>query len=208
MPAPRSTRPPASSVTIPPAMSRPWLVTLRSMMKSTIPTKIRITPTAGDIIGTEPAGRETDIRMTVASSLESDCTAPYSDDSQRDAGRAGTEVPALNTPFEKALLRSWPLSCGRSARSGSRGSCSASRTRGYTRALLRWRVSSLATGSYRVEPVHHHEGRDSDPQGDGELRPGGQPREGLPQWLEEHPSPRLQPVHQAGDRVDLARDHA
>src|SRR5215208_3664370 len=61
---------------MPPAVSRPWLVTLRSTMKSTIPTGIRITPIAGGIIiGTVPFGRSIDMRLKVASSLESDCTA-------------------------------------------------------------------------------------------------------------------------------------
>src|SRR5215210_168537 len=65
---------------MPPAVSSPWLVTLRSTMKSTIPTRIRITPIAGGItnIGTVPFGRSVDIQMTVASSLESDCTAHVS----------------------------------------------------------------------------------------------------------------------------------
>ena len=57
---------------MPPAVSRPWLVTLRSTIKSTTPMRIRITPITGDItiIGTAPLGRSIDIRMTVASSLE------------------------------------------------------------------------------------------------------------------------------------------
>src|SRR5215218_4363779 len=62
---------------MPPAVSRPWLVTLKSTMKSMIPTRIRITPIVGGItiIGTVPSGRQTDIRLKVASSLEGDCTA-------------------------------------------------------------------------------------------------------------------------------------
>jgi hypothetical protein len=72
-----SARPPASSVTIAPAVSRPWLVTLRSRMKSAIPTRIRTTPIAEGvtIMGKVPFGRSIDMQMTVASSLESDCTA-------------------------------------------------------------------------------------------------------------------------------------
>src|SRR5215208_8141396 len=46
-PAPRSARPPASSVTMPPAVSRPWFVRLRSTIKSTIPRRIRISPIRG-----------------------------------------------------------------------------------------------------------------------------------------------------------------
>jgi hypothetical protein len=55
------------------------LVTLRSTRKSAIPTRIKITPIAEGFIGTVPSGRSINIRMTVASSLESDCTAPYDD---------------------------------------------------------------------------------------------------------------------------------
>src|SRR5829696_5955696 len=68
---------------MPPVVSRPWFVTLRSTMKSTIPTRIRISPIRGGmtiIMGREPSGRWIDIRMTLASSLEDDCTAPYDDD--------------------------------------------------------------------------------------------------------------------------------
>jgi hypothetical protein len=52
-------------------------------MKSTIPMRIRITPITGGItiIGTVPSGRSIDMQMTLASSLEGDCTAPYSNDS-------------------------------------------------------------------------------------------------------------------------------
>jgi hypothetical protein len=46
---------------MPPAVRRPWLVTLRSMMKSAIPTRIRITPISGDIIGTVPFGWSIDL---------------------------------------------------------------------------------------------------------------------------------------------------
>src|SRR5215218_8708433 len=62
---------------MPPAVSRPWLVTLRSTMKSTIPTRIRITPISGGItiMGTVAFGRSTGIRLKIASSLENDCTA-------------------------------------------------------------------------------------------------------------------------------------
>jgi hypothetical protein len=67
---------------MPPAMSRPWLVTFRSMTKSTIPKRIKITLIAGGmiIIRRVPSGRPIDIRKRVASSLESDCTVPYDDD--------------------------------------------------------------------------------------------------------------------------------
>ncbi|HXK40226.1 MAG TPA: hypothetical protein VJ837_05325, partial [Candidatus Paceibacterota bacterium] len=53
------------------------LLTLRSTMKSASPTRIKITPIAGGItiIGTVLFGRSIDMQMTVASSLESDCTA-------------------------------------------------------------------------------------------------------------------------------------
>src|SRR5215213_9660430 len=62
---------------MPPAVGRPWLVTLRSTMKSAIPMRTKITPMAGGItiIGRVPFGRSMDIRMKVASSLESDCIA-------------------------------------------------------------------------------------------------------------------------------------
>jgi hypothetical protein len=52
-------------------------MTCRSTMKSTIPKRIRITAIVGGItiIGTVPFGRSIDMRMTLASSLENDCTA-------------------------------------------------------------------------------------------------------------------------------------
>src|SRR5918998_1636632 len=118
MPAPRSARPPASSVTMPPAVSRPWLVTLRSTMKSTIPTRIRIIPIAGGItnIGTVPSGRSTDIQMTVASSLEGDCTAHHGDDSQRGAEGLTLLHPALVSTSAFQLceeLLGFVLLCGK-----------------------------------------------------------------------------------------------
>src|SRR5688572_9329445 len=89
---------------MPPAVSRPWLVTLRSTMKSTIPKRIRITPIAGGItiIGTAPFGRSTGIPLTVASSLESDCIPhrggdfiqPYGSRSLLHWG-AGHRIPGL-----------------------------------------------------------------------------------------------------------------
>jgi hypothetical protein len=69
-PAPRSARPPASSVKIPPAVGRPCLVALRSTMKKAIPIRIRITPIVGDIttiIGRVPFGQAMSSGMTIAS---------------------------------------------------------------------------------------------------------------------------------------------
>src|SRR5688572_28589327 len=89
---------------MPPAVSRPWLVTLRSTTKSAIPTRIRIAPIAGGIaiIGTAPFGRSTGIPLTVASSLESKCTAHRGGDFvQRYGSRsslhwgAGHRIPGL-----------------------------------------------------------------------------------------------------------------
>src|SRR5215212_114631 len=67
---------------MPPAVSRPWFVRLRSTIKSTIPRRIRISPIRGEItiIRRGTSGRWIDIKMTLASSLEDDCTAPYDDD--------------------------------------------------------------------------------------------------------------------------------
>src|SRR5918995_7116264 len=68
------------------------------------------------------------------------------------------------------------------------------------------RYGVLAAESDRVESVHDREGRQCDRQRGGELRPSGQPRQLLPQRSEQDPGARLYPVHQAGDRVELAGD--
>jgi hypothetical protein len=51
-------------------------------MKSTIPVRIRITPSVGGItnIAAVPCGRSIGLRMKVASSVTSDCTAHLADD--------------------------------------------------------------------------------------------------------------------------------
>src|SRR5215213_1640775 len=100
---------------MPPAVGRPWLVTLRSTMKSAIPIRTKITPMAGGItiIGRVPFGRSIDVRMTEASSLESDCTAHRSGDfvlrygsrSSRHRG-AGHRISGLFNATLKATYRS------------------------------------------------------------------------------------------------------
>ena len=63
----------------------------------------------------------------------------------------GTEVGSGHPlrPLKALLLRtSWSLSCGRSARSGSRGSCSSSRTCGPSGAP-RWRDPRASSTSHR-----------------------------------------------------------
>src|ERR687898_307009 len=109
---------------MPPAMSRPWLVTLRSTMKSTIPTRIRITPIAGDIIGTVPSGRQIDMQMTVASSLESDCTAHVSTlrpgGLRLSARRLRRLVSTLQPPAVACLHLSMSARCSVARRSCAR----------------------------------------------------------------------------------------
>src|SRR5215210_1664 len=65
----------------------------------------------------------------------------------------------------------------------------------------------LATQGQRVDSVDEREGRNRNRYGDGELRPGGQPHESLPERFEEPPGSYLQPIHQARNGVELARDH-
>src|SRR5215212_5071759 len=73
---------------MPPAVGRPWLVTLRSTMKSAIPTRIRITPIAGGItiMGNVPFGRSAEIRLRIASEVRSDCTAHRGEDFGQSCG--------------------------------------------------------------------------------------------------------------------------
>jgi len=54
-----------------PAVGRPWLVTPRSTIKSTIPVRTKIIPIVGGItiIPAEPYSKSTSMRMKVASSL-------------------------------------------------------------------------------------------------------------------------------------------
>ena len=60
-----------------PAVGRPWLVTLRSTRNSASPTSTRTPPIAGGIaiIGKVSSVRPVGMLVTVASSLQSDCTA-------------------------------------------------------------------------------------------------------------------------------------
>src|SRR4029453_16945361 len=64
---------------MPPAVSRPWLMTCRSAMKSAIPIRIRITPIVGGItnIAAGPCGQSMGLQVKIASSLTSDCTPPW-----------------------------------------------------------------------------------------------------------------------------------